>query len=379
MGLLPSFYLVQLAFAPLPPFAANALAEIEVETSIDGAGMFRLHFDLSRNIVGDFDAIMFDLFRPLVPIRISLSFGLGAPLTLINGYVRDVQLSVGNEPGSSRMEVVGADALGTIMGQWQAPADWGNVPDSAIVAAIFSRYAVLPAVTPTPLTRTILQKTKTQQTRDNAFVRDIAAFHGYQLFIQPALVVGTDVGWFLPVSQMLAFPPQGVLSIDFGVETNLNNFQVSNQMLKPKSLVATCIDEDTRAPVVMIAPMATEMPMGLEPSHSRIAPPPIEVDISDRPANPAEKYLSALASVTESGRSIQASGQVDGLKFARPLIPGVPVMVRGAGRQHSGAYLVTSVSHRISRDGYVQSFQALRNAVGLTGAEIFIDPLAPVT
>ncbi|MDP9422444.1 MAG: hypothetical protein M3Q19_06360 [Pseudomonadota bacterium] len=379
MGLLPSFYLVQLALAPLPPFAANALAEIEVETSIDGAGMFRLHFDLSRNFVGDFDAIMFDLFRPLVPIRISMSFGLGAPLTLINGYVRDVQLSVGNEPGSSRMEVVGGDALGTIMGQWQAPADWGNVPDSAIVAAIFSRYAVLPAVTPTPLTRTILQKTKTQQVRDNAFVRDIATFHGYYLFIQPALVVGNDVGWFLPVSKMLSFPPQGVLSIDFGIETNLHSFQVSNQMLKPKSLVATCIEEDTRAPVVVIAPTAMEMPMGLEPSHSRVVPPPIEVDISDRPANPAEKYLNALANVTESGRSIQASGQVDGLKIARPLIPGVPVMVRGAGRQYSGAYLVTSVSHRISRDGYVQSFQALRNAIGLTGAEIFVDPLAPVT
>src|SRR5690606_26907411 len=160
MSLLPSFYMVQLAFAPLPPFIANALSEIEVETSIEGASMFRLHFDLSRSLVGDFDALVVDLFRPLLPIRISLSFGLGLPMALINGFIRDVQLTVGNEPGSSRLEVVGADTLGSVMGHMQVPFAWPNIPDSAIVASIFGKYAVIPmVVTPTPPTRTILDTT----------------------------------------------------------------------------------------------------------------------------------------------------------------------------------------------------------------------------
>ena len=60
------------------------------------------------------------------------------------------------------------------------------------------------------------------------------------------------------------------------------------------------------------------------------------------------------------------------------LLAGLPVLVRGAGRQNSGLYYVQSVTHRISRDGYSQSFSAWRNAVGLTGAEVFIDPLAAV-
>jgi hypothetical protein len=53
------------------------------------------------------------------------------------------------------------------------------------------------------------------------------------------------------------------------------------------------------------------------------------------------------------------------------------VEVRGAGSQHSGHYYVRSVTHRISRDNYQQSFSASRNAVGLTGAEMFVSPLAP--
>jgi hypothetical protein len=378
VSLLPSFFLVQLALAPLPFFVANALAEIEVETSVEGASMFRLHFDLSRNLIGDFDAIMIDLFRPLVPIRISLSFGLGLPMTLINGFVRDIQLNVSNTPGGSRLEVAGADQLATTMGHIQVPIPWPNIPDSAIVAAIFGKYAILPAVIPTPPTRTILDTTTTQQDRDNAFLQQIASFHSYHLFIQPDPIIGLDVGHFMPMSMMTALPPQGVLSIDFGSQTNLTGFSLSNQMLRPATAIGVFPESNTRAPIPIVVPAAAEIPMGREPSLTRIIPPPIEVEISNDAANVAEKTLQAIARVTDSARTVRANGEVDGLKYARPLLPGLPVLVRGAGNQHSGLYLVTSVSHRISRDGYTQSFQALRNAVGLTGAEIFVDPLAPV-
>lgn len=379
MSLLPSFYMVQMAFAPLPPFIANALTEIEVETSIDSAAMFRLHFDLSKTAIGDYDALIVDLFRPLVPIRISLSFGLGLPMTIVNGYIRDVRLTASNAPGGSRLEVTGADAMGTLMGHIQVPMPWPNVPDSTIVTAIFGKYAIAPLVVPTPPTRTILDTVTTQQTRDNAFVRQIASFHNYEVFTRPDPIAGFELGIFSPMSALIMLPPQGVLSIDFGSQTNLTGFQVFNQMLRPKTLIGVMPEPNTRAPIPVIAPVAAEMPMGLEPSLARIIPPPIEVTGASDAANVAERTLQAFAEVTASARTVRASGELDGIKFARPLMPGLPVLVRGAGRQHSGLYLVTSVSHRMSRDGYTQGFEAIRNAVGLTGAEIFLDPLAPVT
>ena len=69
MPLLPSFFTVQVAFAPLPPPYMFALRQIEVECSIERASIFRLHFDLSRTMLGDWDLLQFDIFRPLVPIR----------------------------------------------------------------------------------------------------------------------------------------------------------------------------------------------------------------------------------------------------------------------------------------------------------------------
>lgn len=376
MALLPSFYMVRLGYAPLPPFIANALAEIEVETSVDSAAMFRLHFDLSRNFMGDFDALVVDLFRPLVPVGISLFFGLGLPVTLINGFIRDTNLSIGSEPGSARLEVVGGDALATIMGQMQEPMPWFSLPDSVIAEAIFGKYAILPLAAPTVPTRTVLDESGIQHTRDNAFLQEMAEFHGYELYIRPDPLLGADIGHFHPPT--LIAPPQGVLSIDFGTQTNLNSFQVRNQMLKPTTVSTIYLDPDTRFPVSVFAPASVEPPMGLEPSLFRIVLPPLETQMTGGPANPMESIYEAISTVTKSSRSINASGDVDGLKYSRPLLPGLPVLVRGAGRRDSGLYYVTGVTHRISRDAYTQSFQAMRNAVGLTGAELFIDPLAAV-
>ncbi len=376
MGLLPSYFTVQVAMAPLPVIFFQALREIEVETSVGQASIFRLHFDLSRNIFGDFDALAIDIFRPLVAITIRVSLGLGIPQALVNGYVKDAQLSAANQPGASRLEVVGMDALATTMAHIQQPFTWPNLPDSAAAAAIFGKYAMIPSVFPTPPLRTILDTTSNQRDFDATYLFQMAGRNNYELYIQPDPVVGLDIGHFHP--PLTYMPPQGVLSIDFGTQTNLSNFSVSNNMLGPTSVMGVSVDPRTRAPIPSVAPVSTELPMGLEPALNRIIPPPIVRPAATDAASPAEAQSQAFARASSSSRAITANGEVDGIKYARPLLAGLPVLVRGAGRQNSGLYYIQSVTHRISRDNYTQSFSAWRNAVGLTGAEVFIDPLAAV-
>jgi hypothetical protein len=50
--------------------------------------------------------------------------------------------------------------------------------------------------------------------------------------------------------------------------------------------------------------------------------------------------------------------------------------VRGCGRIYNGSYFLTRVRHLIEPGGYEQQFEARRNAVGMTGAELYVD-LAP--
>jgi hypothetical protein len=128
-----------------------------------------------------------------------------------------------------------------------------------------------------------------------------------------------------------------------------------------------------------IAPAALEPPMGLEPSLFRILVPPVVRPTATDAANAGELMAMTQSIVNRSSRALRGTGEVDGLKYGRVLRPGLPVAVRGAGREHSGIYYVTQVTHSISTDHYTQRFEGWRNAVGLTGAELFIDPFAAVS
>jgi hypothetical protein len=376
MGLLPSWFSVQVAFAPMPMPFFQALRAIDIETSIGQASIFRLHFELSRNSFGDFDALAIDIFRPMMPVKISIAAGLPVPQVLINGYIKDARLSAGDAPGTSRLEVVGMDALGTRMVSNQEPFPWPNLSESEIAATIFGKYAILPLIDALPPTRTIMDTTTTQRIYDAAFLFELAYANNLDLFIQPDPITGRDVGH---LHRPYTFVPhQGVLSIDFGIQSNLTQFTVANDMLSPTGVMGLMVDPVTRVPRPSFGLMSAELPMGMEPSLFRILPPPVEQQFGDGAANPTEAQLRAMARASATSRAIMAQGEVDGIKLARPLRVGLPVLVRGAGRQNSGLYYVDQVSHHISRDDYRQSFTAWRNAVGLTGAEVFVDPLAAV-
>lgn len=375
MPFLPTFYTVQVAFAPLPYPFLSALESIEVETSTDGPAMFRLRFALSRTPLGDWDVLQFDIFRPLVPIRLSVFLGW-RPETLVNGFVTEAKLDNKSQPGGSVLEVVGMDSTGTLMGLQEQPFPWPNLPDSAIAAALFGKYAMVPDALPTAATRTVLDVTTTQRTSDIRLLKRMAERNGFECYVQPDPILGMDVGHFHPPRLLL--PPQAVVSTDFGPATNLESFNVSYAMLEPTSALAVALDPATRAPMPAAAPPALELPMAMEPTLGRIPLPPIVRPAGADAANAAELLALTQSIAHRSSRCVEGSGEVDGLRIGRVLRPGLPLTVRGAGRLHSGSYYVTSVNHSLSTERYTQSFRAWRNAVGLTGAELFIDPFAAV-
>src|SRR5215217_3521580 len=120
MSFLPTFYTVQVAGAPLPYPYLSALKSIEIETSTESAAVFRLRFELSRTALGDWDVLQVDIFRPLVPIRISIFLGL-LPETIVNGYLNETRLDSRSQPGASTFEVVGMDATATLMALQEQP------------------------------------------------------------------------------------------------------------------------------------------------------------------------------------------------------------------------------------------------------------------
>jgi hypothetical protein len=372
MAIVPPFFQIRIAFAPLPAPLLWALEGIQAECSVDSASILRLRFRLSRNMIGDWDPPIADIFRPNLPITVAVGAGLPIPETIVNGYVREVRQTTSGTRGTA--EVIAMDATATLMNLIEQPMPHPNLDPATIATLIFGRYAIRPFPLPVAPTRTMLDTMTIQRATDARMLREMARALAYECYLQPDPITGLDIGHFHP--PLTTVPPQGVLSVDFGAATNLSDFDVGYDTLRPTGAISAGVDPKTGAPMPAPALASLQPPEGLEPTLFRMVPPAISRPTSRDAANPAELFRQNQAIVDRSSRAITGSGTVDAIKYGRMLRPGMPVLVRGAGRAHSGTWYVTSVSHDISTAAWTQSFRATRNALGLTGAEIFVDPLA---
>ncbi|MEA2560676.1 MAG: hypothetical protein QOH06_2180 [Acidobacteriota bacterium] len=376
MPAIPTFYAIQVNGAPLPRRFLDAVRQIEVETSTEQASAFRLQFDLSKTPAGDWDLLKIDLFRPQTPVGIGISLGK-RPEMLINGYVQEARIDSRTEPGRATLEVVGFDATSALMNLGSQDKPWPNQSDSIIATQIFADYKMVPVVEPTPSARTVQQVTTVQGVSDIRFLKLLARRNSYECYVQPGPIQGKDLGHFHP--SRLTSPSQAVLSVNFGTATNMEGFHVRDAGTQATSTRSAFIDPITKAIQKVPVQAATERPMGREPALGRVRSRPVARLTGTHSANVGELMSRSRAVVNESSRALRGSGTVDGLKLGRVLRPGLPVLVRGAGREHSGLYYVTQIRHEISDQGHSQIFEAWRNSVGLTGTEAFVDLFAALS
>lgn len=365
---MPVSFTLLIAFAPALPTILDAVQEIEVEASTEMASMFRLRIGISKTAIGDWSVLQEDLFRPLVPVSIRVQSGVGIPEAVINGYVSGQQVTYGDEPGQATLEVTGMDAT-LLMNLQEKVMPWPNQPDAAIAATIFGQYAIVPQVQPTTPVLVEPEGTTTQRGTDIRFLRQLARRNGFDCYVQPEPISGVDFGYFKPPD--LLGLPQAVLNVSQGPETNVLGFSVRYEMLRPTTALAAGLDIPTKSPQPALAPAALEFPLGLEGALMRVLPPPVTRLADTGLSRSGDLQTATQAVVDRSAWAVVAEGTVGA--EAGVLRPGKIVNVRGAGRVYSGSYYVTKVLHSIGRDRYVQRFEARRNAVGMTGAELFVD------
>jgi hypothetical protein len=189
--------------------------------------------------------------------------------------------------------------------------------------------------------------------------------------VQPEPLTGVDFGYFRP-RQALG-PPDAVVNVNLGTQTNVRDFGVHYDMLQPTTVVAAGLDVSTKAPQPALAPVSTELPLGLEPALTRVLPPPIARPVDTGLFRTGELQASAQALAARSSWALVAEGELHDDAGAGVLRPGGFVNVRGAGRAFNGSYVLTRVRHTITRESWSQRFEARRNAVGMTGAELYVE------
>lgn len=346
---------------PLPaPFEVMAaLTEVEVNNNSETGDGFQMTFTLAKDKTFDYGLLGSGAFEPMNRAVIGVMMG-AMPEVLIDGVISHHQIAPSNEPGGSTLTVSGKD-ISVMLDLEEKNAKYENQPDSVIamrVIAQYAQYGLIPQATPTTGVPIMLQRIPRQQETDGEFLRRLAQRNGFVFYTEP-LPFAISRAYWGPENRLGL--PQPALSFNFGADSNVKTLSFWNDALAPIGTQGTFIDPIFKMAIpIPPLPSLKIPPLASSPAQAQ------RKTILRNTANQdfSQAATSAVAAVTNSPDAVRAQGELDAVRYGSVLRARRLVGVRGAGRSYDGNYYVKTVTHRIARGAYTQSFTLSREGTG---------------
>jgi phage protein D len=260
-------------------------------------------------------------------------------------------------------------------------ATWPNLSDSDIVQQIVGDYGVQVKVDDTATVHQENDTTVIQRSTDMQFVRDLARRNSLEFYFETDKDSG-DVVAFLRQPQ-LDGTPQPDLAIQFGEDSNLRSFSARLSGQRPLNVKTEQMDVKANSPNTgqvsdtqfsKLGDKDLNVLVG-DPLDGLVTPKEAQAQmlVLGTPTSDATELQTLAQAVRdEAAWFIEANGEINSDAYQAVLRPHRLVLIKGAGKQYSGKYYVTSVTHQLRGDGtYIQKFEARRNARDLDGTEEF--------
>jgi hypothetical protein len=364
-GINLQLYVGPLVPIPAPKAVMDALTDVSVTINDVGQSGFQLSFMLSTS------SPLHTLFLltsggpvPILRVVIAVIFN-GTPHVLIDGVVTNHQISQSSDGRHATLSVTGED-LSVLMDK----IDFSGFPFPALpaegrVALLLLKYAVLgilPLVIPSILIDVPIPITRipSQKGTDLAYIRGLAAEVGYVFYIDSGPVVGANIAYWGP--QIKVGVPQPALSINMDAHTNVESLSFTFDNHKNAIPTVFWYEELSKVPVVIPIPPITPLnpPLGLiPPIPTRLKP--VSDDLSKRSL--LQAIMIGVGKASQWAEAVTGRGELDVVRYGHILKARQLVGVRGAGLAYDGLYYVKSVTHKIKRGEYKQSFELSRNGL----------------
>jgi len=366
---------LNLMIGPIIPFTPpravmDALAEVEVQVEDVGQSGFKLVFSIDKESPLQ---ILFLLTGglPLLFMRVVIAVTVnGQTSVLIDGVITKNHIAPGDKGSNSTLTLLGKD-LTVLMDQskWTG-FPYPALPAEARVALILLKYAlygVIPLVIPSVLLFVPLpiDQIPSQKGTDLEYVQHLAGEAGYVFYIDPGPIPGVSKAYWGP--QVKVGPVQPALSADMDAYTNVESLQFSFNQEQNKIPLVYISNSETGISIPIPIPPITPLnpPLGLiPPLPTNLLPPdlsPFRADLSKRPIPQA--IMMGLAEAAKNAEAVSCEGSLDVTRYGGILKARQLVGVRGAGPAFDGLYYVKSVTHKIKRGEYKQSFTLTRNGL----------------
>lgn len=378
---------------PAPLVLADALSAVEVTHNDSGRSGFQLTFQVGRS--GPQDLVDYGLLenpallkpwnRVVLVVRLAV-----APKVLFDGFITQVQLQPGSQPGASTLTVIGED-VSVMMDLEQKSVEHPGLADPLIVARLIAGYPLLqmvPVIVPPPSVDVPVptRRVPVQNGTDLEHLQTMAERHGYVFFVKPGLVPMQNVAYWGPPPR--GSVPQRALSVNMGPATNTESMSFQYNALAPTTVSGTIQDAESGLQVpVESFPVSTRIPLASRQALL-VQQPQVRKTLFGLPARSAESptqasrpggqeaetpaalsYSQAMARAqamvdASTDKVVTASGELDALRYGELLEPRGLVGVRGVGRSYDGHYYVQSVTHSIRKGEYKQRFVLNREGTG---------------
>jgi len=371
------------------------IVSLTVEESTTTAGTFHLQLRSVHQDDGSWTYLDDDQLALFTKVSIQIGFmsggGLSAALggltngndglePVFDGYITAVNVNLGSQPGNAFIDVMGTDTS-VLMSLEEKIVTWPNLSDSDIVQQIVSDYGVQVEADDTATVHDENDTTVIQRGTDIQFVCELARRNSLEFYFETDKDSG-DVVAFLRKPQ-LDGTPQPDLAIQFGDDSNLRSFSTRLSGQRPLNVKTEQMDVKENSPNIGQASDTQFDKLGDKDVNALVG------DQLDRLVTPREAQAQMLVLGTptsdatelqtlaqavrdEAAWFIDGQGEINSDAYQAVLRPRRLVLIKGAGKQYSGKYYVTSVAHQLRGDGsYTQKFEARRNARDLDGTEEF--------
>jgi len=290
------------------------------------------------------------------------------PHVLMDGIITSYNLTPGKQRGTVDLALKGHDLSIMMDLEYVGMAHKGKGPKE-IALFILNKYAQLgisaqvgdpqPAVVPAPEQASLIQSET-----DRECLQRLARQHGFEFRVKPGPVPKKSVGYWGPPER--ALQPLTGLTWNMGAGTNVETLDFDYDALATTGVVGAVSD-----------PAADEPKPGqalgskLKPALTRqnalkdYADFVRKVRLNYPGGNLTEALARAQATANISAASAgSASGTLDTFTYGDLLVAPGKVGVRTAGGSFDGDYLISEVTHTITRGEYKQAFKLKREGMG---------------
>jgi len=302
-------------------------------------------------------------------------------VVLIDGPIVNIDADMNSEPGQSSMTLTIYDDS-ILLDNKQEFLHYHNKKDSEIALEIYKK-----AVTDKILDSFEIEDTKSQPQTINfrgtrmQLLRKLAKRNGMHAYVIPGKISGKSIGLFKPYPKK----PSGFTDLVLtGEKRNIEKFKVNIDSLKPSigqgaylnpqdNTIEDFSHEDEKCDLLGDMPVISNIkkligqitspqliPQQVIPNDV-IQPNLIMIHPNSSLGDDMQQRIKAEA--CESRYAIKGTGKVLRTTcFPDILTPSNMIAVQGINGPYCGNYIITKVSHNISRSSHTQSFTVIRNA-----------------